>query len=158
MRICLTLMPDQDRELALPRHYNEYVQAFIYRHLDAFLARRLHDEGHLDEVGKRRLKFFTFSRLQGTWRAKQDRVVFSGSVRLVVASPMDDFLESLATHLLRSKVLRLGTQRVAIKAIEVEMPIRPDGPVLVNALSPITVYSTFRTAEGRSKTHYFSPF
>lgn len=157
MRVHLILQSPQGR-LSLPRQYNEQIQGFIYRHLDAHLAVQIHDEGHPDPKGKRRLKLFTFSRLQGKWRMEGEKIVFSGSVQLVVASPMNDFLESLVTHLMRQRTLQLGEQPLVLQGIEVEPPVVPQCPVLVQALSPITVYSTFKTAEGRCKTHYWSPW
>lgn len=156
MRVRLAL-GSTEGEFSLPRQYNEHIQGFLYHHLDAQLAVRLHDEGFPDPGGKRRLKFFTFSRLQGKWRAEGERIIFSGSVQLVIASPMNDFLESLVTHLMRHRLLQIGMQQVELGAIEVERPVVPRRPILVQALSPITAYSTFVTAEGNRKTHYYSP-
>jgi len=157
MRIRLTFGSATDT-FSLPRQYNEQIQGFIYRHLDAQLAAQIHDEGHPDPRGKRRLKLFTFSRLQGKWRVEGDQIVFSGPVQLVIASPIDGFLESLASHLMRHQQLLLGAQSAILQAIEVEPSPVPRRPLLVQALSPITVYSTFKTAEGRRKTYYYSPW
>lgn len=48
---------------AIPVHYNYLLQSLIYRHLEAHLAQRLHDEG-IGE-GTKRFRYFTFSRLMG---------------------------------------------------------------------------------------------
>lgn len=157
MRIRLTFGSAKGM-VSLPRHYNEHIQGFIYRHLDAQLARRLHEEGQLDPQGKRRLKLFTFSRLMGKWRLEGGRIVFSGPVRLVIASPMNDFLESLVTHLMRKQSLELNGGQLELISIEVEPPIEWRRPLLVQTLSPITVYSTVRTFEGRQKTYYYTPW
>lgn len=157
MRICLTLRPYQG-ELSLPIQYNEYIQAFLYSHLDHHLASCIHDEGIPDPVGKRRLKFFTFSRLLGRWRVSNGKIIFSEAAKLVVASPMTDFLGSLATHLISQRSLPLGSQELYLEAVEIEPPLAAQRPILVQALSPITVYSTLFTAEGKRKTYYYSPW
>ena len=157
MRIRLTLRPAKGT-FSLPRQYNEQIQGFIYRHLEEQLAAQIHNEGLLDPLGKRRLRFFTFSRLWGKWRAVNNEIYFFGPVQLVIASPMNSFLESLVTHLMRCRSLRLGDQPIGLEAIEVEMPVAPRRPLRVQALAPITVYSTFETAEGRRKTYYYSPW
>lgn len=157
MRICLTLGTHQG-ELSVPIQYNEYIQAFLYSHLDRHLAARLHDEGIADPVGQRRLKFFTFSRLLGKWRVFKEKMIFSDPVKLVVASPMADFLRSLATHLISQRSLSLGSHELCLEALEIEPPLRAQRPILVQALSPITVYSTLFTAEGKRKTYYYSPW
>ncbi len=162
MRLRITLEARGD--LLLPRAYNEWIQAFLYRHLDAHLARHLHDEGLADPRStRRRLKPFVFSRLLGRWRALESgRILrFQGPVQLVVASPLREFLESLAAHLLRERRLRLGSQQLRLVSLEVEPPppLPPPGrPLFVEALSPITAYRTLTTPEGKRKTYYFSPF
>ena len=157
MRIRLTLN-SEDGYLSLPRQYNRYIQGAIYRCLDPQLASQLHEQGHLDPQGKRKLKFFTFSRLLGKWRAKGDRIIFVGPVQLVIASPMKDFLQSLVAHLMAHPSLRLGKERLSLELVEVEPPVSTSQPMRVQALSPITVYSTVTTTEGRRKTYYYAPW
>lgn len=94
----------------------------------------------------------------GRWRANGEEIVFMGPVRWVIASPMEAFLESLATQLLREQALQLGSQRVELLSVEVEAPLGHRRPLLVEALAPITVYSTLYTADGKRKTYYYSPF
>ncbi len=162
MRLRVTMEGTQG-ELILPRAYNEWIQAFLYRHLDVHLARRLHDEGLPDpQAVRRRLKPFTFSRLlpvpPSRYRFTKDQIVFEGPVQLVVASPLAGFLESLAAHLLRERRLRLGPRQLRLVSLTVEPPPPLDRPVRVEALSPITAYRTLPTPEGKRKTYYFSPF
>ncbi|GIX47779.1 MAG: CRISPR-associated endoribonuclease [Candidatus Tectimicrobiota bacterium] len=159
VRLRLTLEAQSGRELVLPRHYNALVQGFLYRHLDRWLARTLHDEGLPDPQNiKRRLKLFTFSRLQGRFRLLGERMAFQGPVRMVVASPLEPFLRSLLEHLLTVRRLRLGTQEVRLLDVVVEPLPAYTSPVQVEALSPITVYRTLYTAEGKRKTYYVPPF
>nr|BAL52720.1 CRISPR-associated Cas6 family protein [uncultured prokaryote] len=71
---------------------------------------------------------------------------------------MTDFLGSLATHLISQRSLRLGYTELYLESLEVEPPITPKRPILVQALSPITVYSTLLTSEGKCKTYYYCPW
>jgi CRISPR-associated endoribonuclease Cas6 len=154
MRLVVRLHPDGGA-VRLPVHYNEFIQAMIYAHLDAHLAQALHDEGISE--GKRHLKLFTFSRLLGPCRVQGGWLEPRGAVRLVVASPMVPFLESFAFHLVTHSDLRLGPARFAVESVEVELQQPYRSPVIFRALSPITVYSTLQTADGRKKTYYYAP-
>lgn len=154
MRLVLKLHAD-GRGVRLPVHYNELVQAMIYTHLDHYLARSLHDEGIVE--GKRHLKLFTFSRLLGPCRVQGGWVEPQGPLRLVVASPMVPFLESFALHLVRSGALHLGPVRFVVESVEVEFDQVYQSPVVLRALSPITVYSTLQAAGGGKKTYYYAP-
>ncbi len=154
MRLSVRLQSDRDFQ-RLPVHYNEYVQALIYTHLDQHLARALHEEGIAE--GKRHLKLFTFSRLLGPCRVRGGWLEPLGSLRLVVASPMIPFLESFALHLVTNSGLRVGPARFSVEAVEVELQQPYRRPVLLRALSPIAVYSTLQTADGRKKTYYYAP-
>lgn len=154
MRVSIRLDPD-GASPRIPVHYNEYVQALIYTHLDQHLARALHDEGIPE--GGRRLKLFTFSRLLGPCRVRGGWLEPKGKLRLVVASPMIPFLESFALHLVTNSSLRLGPAHFAVEAVEVAFQQPYQSPVLLRALSPIVVYSTLLTADGRKKTYYYAP-
>lgn len=170
MRLRLTLEARDRDVLALPRQYNELIQGFLYRHLDRWLAQALHDGGLPDPENRRRgLRLFTFSRLlpvppHGRWRFPPDKsraeeeIVFEGPVQLLIASPLQPFLHSLLEHLLRRRRLRLGRQEVRLLDAAIEPPPSYESPMRVEALSPITVYRTLYTAEGKRKTYYFTPF
>jgi CRISPR-associated endoribonuclease Cas6 len=154
MRLAIRLRPER-AGTRLPVQYNELIQALIYTHLDEHLAQALHDEGIPE--GNRRLKLFTFSRLLGPCRVRGGWLEANGALRLVVASPMISFLESFALRLVTNSDLRLGPARFAVEAVEVELQQPYRSPVLLRALSPITVYSTLKTTDGRKKTYYYAP-
>ena len=145
-------------ELTLPLNYNELLQGFIYRHLEADLAARLHDEGFPDPCGRRKLKLFTFSRLLGRWKRSGDRIAFLEAVELVVASPWDEFVASLSTNLLSAEELRLNGQEVFLEELRVEPVPEYRESVTVKTLSPVTIYSTLFGPGGRKKTYYYNPF
>lgn len=154
MRLRLSFSPVESACI-LPVHYNHVIQGFIYRHLNPEMATSLHDEGFAE--GKRRLKMFVFSRLMGNPVVRDGRIVFSHEFSLVVASPEVGFLETLALHVMEAGELSLGGNRVRLASVEVAEEAY-QCPVLLQALSPITVYSTLSRADGRRKTYYYSPF
>ncbi len=155
MRVRLSFLPAEG-VCTLPVHYNHVIQGFIYRHLDAEMATSLHDEGFVE--GKRRLKMFVFSRLMGNSVVRDGHIVFSQQFSLVVASPEVGFLETLALHVMDAGELQLGDNRVRLASVEVAAEEAYQCPVLLQALSPVTVYSTLSRADGRRKTYYYSPF
>lgn len=155
MRLRLTFAPT-DGICSLPVHYNQVIQGFIYRHLAPEMATSLHDEGYTE--GGRRLKMFVFSRLMGSSMVRDGQIVFAGEFSLVVASPEVGFLESLALYVMDAGALQLGENRVRLVSVEVGAEEPYQCPVLLQALSPITVYSTLSRADGKRKTYYYSPF
>ena len=146
------------KELSLPIHYNYLLQAFIYHNLDEALAHFYHEEGF--RYLKRRFKLFTFSRLLAKDRlldAQARTITFKGRVYLKIGAMDSRLLESFAIHLVKKGRFRLGSNFCELEAVEVEMPVEPEGPVLVRAISPITIYSTLKAPEGK-KTYFYSPF
>ena len=154
MRISLSL-DSPDNKLGFTLHYNREVQGMIYHNLDQSLAEQIHQHG--TPLGRRSFKFFTFSRIMGQFHRNGDRIFFNGPVKLHIGSVHQEILQSLAEHLLRNPSLRLGAQNCEIRSIEVEALPQMNRPVQVRTLSPITIYSTLSTADGRRKTYYYSP-
>jgi len=64
----------------------------------------------------------------------------------------------MANHLIREQTIKLGKETFLIDSISIEAPPPYKEKVLVRALSPITVYSTLSTPNGKRKTYYYSPF
>ena len=158
MRIVLKFEP-LPGTLEVPIHYNRLVQGFLYRSLDRALASWLHEQGF--QRGKRQFRLFTFSRLLATHRKYQQErrtLQLHGPIVLKVGSVHTEFLESLAVHLIKTREFRLNGTPCQFISVEVETPIRPQGPIQVKTLSPITVYRTLYTREGRRKTYYFTPY
>jgi len=159
MRIVIRLEPENG-ELPLPIQYNHLVQAMIYQSLDKALAEWLHERGY--PYGKRRFKLFTFSRLMAPKKYRYfDRenklIIFKGPISLKVASVEIDILESLAVYLVRNRTAKLNGVECLFSSIEVEMPVKADGPIVVRTLSPITVRRTLYTKEGKQKSYYYNP-
>ncbi len=153
MRIVITFT--SEGRVRLPINYNEVLQGFIYSHLDGILAGFLHEEGF--RCGSRSFKLFTFSRLIGKVRASEGMFNIRGPFKLIVSSPHREMLQSLAECILKSPEVDLANNPLIVQSIEVKFtpPVAED--VVVEMLSPVTVYSTLHTPEGRKKTYYYNP-
>jgi len=146
--------------LKVPVHYNQLLQGLVYDHLSRSLADRVHTQGFQHE--KRQFRMFTFSRLVGRTRLRRNAngsndIEFAGPVSFWLASPETDILESFASHIVREGQVRLGDADCRVSAVEVPFAEIPGNQVTVRTLSPITVYSTLLTADGRKKTYYYAP-
>jgi CRISPR-associated endoribonuclease Cas6 len=143
--------------IRLPVHYNHAVQGLIYRLLPHEYRKALHDDGYV--VGKRRLKLFTFSHIFGRKEeAEAGLVAFRPPIKVCISSPNEGFLSELIDQLVKNPKLQLLGNELQATSIEI-----PRSPALGSeaefyTLSPITVYSTLYTAEGKKKTYYFSPY
>ena len=161
--------------IKLPVHYNHILQAFIYDNISPELATFLHEKGYI--YGKRSFKLFTFSRLCGKFRlsgevAEGSREVaegfslrkeardirFESPVKLQIASSDTHFVQEFAENLLRKGNLFLSEQPIIIDSIEVHPNPKFSKGVVINTLSPITVYSTLKKQDGSKKTYYYSPY
>ena len=136
--------------------YNSILQGFIYNHLDRAVACWLHDRGM--PFGKRKFRFFTFSRLLGRYRIEDSAIEFTGPVKFHIGSVHEEILRSLVEHLLTGPTVQLANASCEVRSIEVESLPKISRPMRVRAISPITTYSTLNTADGRRKTYYYAPF
>ena len=158
MRIKITL-DTKGGFLSLPIHYNHLLQGVIYRNIDNMLSSWLHGKGYY--FGKRNFKLFTFSRVfakEKKIEREKKLIVFKSPIQFKIGSLHNDILESLAVHLIKRGEIRINRQECRFVAIEVEMPVETDGEVLVKAISPITLYSTLKTPDGKKKTYYYNPW
>jgi len=144
----------------LPCNYNEIIQGFIYNNLDSWFAKELHDKGFKDPETQRKLKFFTFSRLIPDKRSyiKDGQIHLQGNITLVISSPFNNFIQSFAMNLLKAGTLKLSNEDLILLSVQVEGLPEYQEKIYVRTLSPIVVYSTLQTHNGRKKTYYYSPF
>jgi CRISPR-associated endoribonuclease Cas6 len=110
-------------------------------------------------LGARSFKLFTFSRLFGKKSLNNGRIRFAGPFHFYLSAADSEVLGSLAEHLLREPLVRLGTAECRVQEVSVEPEPRvdPTRPTRVKTLSPITAYSTLQTPDGRKKTYYYAP-
>ena len=159
MRVRLTLRGPEGGRIVLPTNYNYLIQAAIYRNISRELADFLHDEGFL--FGKRRFKMFTFSRLEGRFMLDKDskQFIYDGDITLYISSPVEKFVEDLANTIVMRGSIAMGKQ--TLKVTELAFPAKPavgNEKLKIRMLSPLTVYSTLMTYDGKKKTYYFSPY
>ncbi|MGP3702887.1 MAG: CRISPR-associated endoribonuclease Cas6 [Candidatus Bathyarchaeota archaeon] len=158
MRLRLNLRNPEQGQVVLPTSYNYLIQAWIYRNISRELAEFLHDKGFL--FGKRRFKMFTFSRLEAHCISNKNKYfIFKGDLTLYISSPIERFIEDLATSIVKKGFVALGNQM--LKVIDLAFPAKPNlnsGQLKIRMLSPLTVYSTLMASDGRKKTYYFSPY
>lgn len=153
MRLVITYT--SDRILKLPRDYNEILQGFIYRNLDASVGNFIHNEGFRYE--KRQFKLFTFSRILGKTKINEKFFLISSPFKLVVSSPYNEILMSMANSLFTKPESNLAGNAVTISSIEVKVAPEIESGAHIYFLSPITVYSTVVKADGKKKTYYYNP-
>lgn len=156
----LTILFHAPSEVAVPVHYATLVQGLIYRQMqNPALRRYLHEHGF--SLEKRRFKLFTFSRLTGR-AARFDRaggsIVLAPPLKLVICSPIPFILQELGHGFLQQGQVRLGEARLEVQEMATASPRVTSRLVRVKMLSPVVMYSTAESENGRSYTYYYSPY
>ena len=152
----LTLEFNANGYIVLPLHYNYSVQSFLYRHISPELGKFLHDHGFT--LGKRRFKMFTFSRLQGKYKIIGNKIKFYPPVYLTISSPLERFISELGNTLLKTDDLELVKNKIYVESIKVHPEPEIKDEIKIKTLSPVVVYSTLMTKDGKKKTYYYSPY
>ena len=156
----LTLIFQSPGPVRLPIQYNHLVQGLIYHGLENPVLRKfLHEQGFPFE--KRRFKLFTFSRLMGqktSFQQEKGQLILDPPLNLVICSPIPIILQELGTSFLRRGRARLGQTQLEVSQINVDDPCISEKRAVVRMLSPLTVYSTLPSTNGRNFTYYYSPF
>ncbi len=152
----LTIKLNADEEIKVPSNYNHGVQGFLYRNLSLSLGKFLHDEGL--KFGKRRFKMFTFSRIFGKYKRFKAGMWFSPPISLVISSPIDSFIKDLGNSFISTKELELLGNKVYVEEIQIHSEPEIKDEIRIKMLSPVVVYSTLKTGEGKKKTYYYSPY
>lgn len=147
---------ENSKEVVLPVSYNYYIESAIYNSLSPQLSAFLHKYGF--EVGKRRFKLFTFSRIFGPYRIVNSSIKFYGNMSILVSSPLKRFIEEFVNGIMKRGEIKVGD--VVLKVKSVYFPKLPafKNELTSKTLSPITVYSTLTAANGDKKTYFYSPF
>ncbi len=156
MKLILTF-EGKDETMKLSLHHNHYIQAAIYQLLDPVYATFLHQEGYI--FNNRQFRLFSFSRLMGNYSvdSKAGVISYTGPVKLVVLSPIQNISEEIVNSLIRGKEFRIGTQQLSCVAVQAEYPSVTSREIKVRTLSPIVSYSTMLRPDGRKFTYYYEP-
>jgi|SRR5690606_26832457 CRISPR-associated endoribonuclease Cas6 len=157
MRILLHLRADGPLEL--PINYQEYLIGFIYKNINDEKYRSfLHEIGYTFQT--KTYKHFAFSRILGNGRYNPSKktITFKPPFSLLVASPLDRFLQEFAHSMLLSADLRIGPYRIELESFETLPEPDPFPDVIrIRALSPIVIYSTLNHPNGVKYTYYYAP-
>ena len=144
-----------DKDIVLPIHHNNIVQAFIYNNIDDKLATFLHDGGYL--ANGRSFKLFCFSRILGKVKKENDKFNFGREIEISVSSPIDKFCKSIANNMLLNEDLFLGQNKIKTEQIQINNQIVDKNEIIVDTLSGIVAYSTFIKPDDSKYTCYFMP-
>jgi len=155
MRAIVRLRPEAAAGALIPIQYNYLVQGLIYSSWNEKMAEFVHERGFPQEA--RRFRLFVFSRLSGTYQREAENLRFTETLTLQVASPVHALVEELAASWLRSGRVTLGESALGVEAIELRPIPNVGESVVVQTLSPVTVYETLHAADGRAKTYYYAP-
>lgn len=140
--------------LVLPRHYQSALQGMVYAMIgDKKIQKFLHDEGFAWE--KRRFKPLVFSWLQGKYLLQDGLIHFESPVDLYLSTSWEPLVRALSYSLVADS-LNLSGHSLTVDRLEmIPEPRFSDDDLIVRTLSPITMYSTLHTPEGRKITHYY---
>jgi len=165
MRIRIKINGSREN-ITLPVRHNEILQGIIYHHIDTQLAKRIHNKGTKDPESDRGLKLFTFSRLispkSPVIDSTKNTITFYPPLSWIIASPIHELIISLYNTLIKNRAINLKIPEISeeqiiyISSIWIEPPPKYKNPVLIETLSPITVYRT-EEKNGKRYTHYYSP-
>ncbi len=157
MRLKIELL--RDKEIILPRGYNQFLQAVVYTHLNEKEAKWLHEHGFAYE--KRKFRHFVISEIRerGKYSREKRIITYPPRISFFVSSPVDWILEQVAKNILSSEFVMLGRNRLSISSVSVEKtPEINSNSIKVRTLSPIETHSTFNREDGGKQTHYYTPF
>jgi CRISPR-associated endoribonuclease Cas6 len=153
MRIKINL--SSENPIYLSTSYNRAVQGLIYNLLDYEYREFLHDKGYV--FNNRRFKLFTFSKILGRFIIQGSYIVFDKHISLIISSPIDDLIEGICNNIIKLESIELEINRLHLESIEFLHEPNIGEEIIVYTLSPIVVYSTLFTKDGKKKTYYYSP-
>jgi len=94
----------------------------------------------------------------GKFRIHLDDIEFEPPIKLIVSSPIQQFIQEFAETLIKAPSLKLLNNTLQVTSIEVEPRAKLKEKLTIRMLSPVTIYSTLKKADGKKKTYYYSPF
>jgi CRISPR-associated endoribonuclease Cas6 len=143
------------KDVSLPLSYTYPLQSAIYEILSTMIPKS-HEHG-LNANG-RILKPFVFSRLAGqSQRIRDGSITFTSPISFYFSSPLEYYVQAFANGLLKKGFIELLKTRLELKSVEVENELPKEDFVNARTISPVTVYSTLKTPDGRKKTYFYNP-
>lgn len=144
--------------LEVPVNYHHLLQAFVYSLFSKQDASFIHDSGF--HFNNRVYKLFTYSNIQSEQTAYDKRskqLTFFRKISLTISSIIPNYVSGIANYLLLKKEFSLNGTKMFVETVKFEQNNVSSNVIVVKALSPITVYSTYEKRNGTKITHYFSP-
>lgn len=154
MKVCLVFSCPEP--VTLPISYNHILQAALLAWLqDKEYTTFLHDTGYQRE--RRTFKLYSFSKLLGTHTVnrKTGKITFRDTVCVYLSSYMEEMEQFVIKSLDEERPLRLGN--VLLPLEEAYFVDDLYEACFVQAVSPITIHSTFQLPTGTKKTYYYQP-
>ena len=151
----LTVTVETSGEASIPLNYNYLLSSLIYDNLPERAA-FLHENGFPYE--KRKFKLFTFSRLKGKYSLKDRNMIFNGKLDFVFSTVINDTASDFAKSIIGKESVRLGSAELKTVSVYVHEEPEFSDHMFIRTLSPITIYSTLLTPDGKKKTYYYSPY
>lgn len=156
MRLVIEFQPEY---ISIPIAYNQIIQAIIYNSLSPELSNFLHNKGY--ELEKRTFKLFTYSNLLGQYKINSTSgkkfICFNNGFKLIVSSPIEQFIRELGTTLAKNKYIEFYHQKAYIKNIRLQNAPKVEQGQEIEMLSPIVVYSRLNDNDGNTYRYYFNP-
>lgn len=153
MRLTVTL--ESTAMASIQINYNYFLSSLIYENLPDGGA-QLYDTGFPYE--KRKFRLFTFSRLRGPYTIKGRDMIFKGKLEFVFTTAIEEIASDFAKSIIGKESVRLGSAEMRTSAVYVHEEPELSSHLFIRASSPITMYSTLLTSDGKKKTYYYSPY
>lgn len=148
-----------EKSIILPVGFNSIIQAVIYSFFSKESAKWLHEKGFKYE--NRSFKLFTFSPFleRGLFNKERKTFKFPRNLSFLFSSPVDWIIEEFAINFIKQSNLEFNGQKVFISSVNVlKYPEINGNSITINAITPIETHSTFKKEDGKSFTHYYSPY
>ncbi len=149
------------KEIVLPFQYNHIIQALLYNFInDKEYSNFIHNKGYT--YNNRSFKLFCFSNIL-TKPIKIDKqakkFVFPEEISICISCVDSEFLKYIfQSFAVSEKELRLSNNQAHISNVFFRQDIQNyEEEMEVKTLSPITVYSTLFSTDGKKKTYYYNP-
>lgn len=150
----LKILHKLQEELQLPIAYHHILQGIIYTAVGnekTQLGDFFHNHGF--KYNERYYKMFTFGLLKGKYRIKEKQIIFSEQMELEIRSPEIMLMRTLEQNI-KSQGIHYGNRYIEKPEVLLSDHTIEDTEILIDMLSPITVYSTNDLTE---KTYYYTP-
>ena len=135
----------------IPINYHHEVQSLIYNLLSNAESSVFHD--HVEGLGLRQYKLFTFSTLRGRNKIYNKRITFDDVFYLDVRSVRGDLIDSLEIALKESSTLHLCGKQITLRSAQIVVRVITDSKLNIRMLSPFEVHTT----DDEKRTHYYTP-